>query len=131
MGRYALNLPAELKEKAQDWAQRQGISLNQFILWAVAEKVGNLSTQLDDPRFPRVTYRSGASGMPTPLLRGSGVRVLTIVLDSHQGIAPAETAREYGVTVAQVREALAFYEAHRPEIDAGIEAERSAELAHE
>ena len=131
MGRYALNLPVELKEKAEDWAQRQGVSLNQFILWAVAEKVGSLSSQLDDPRFPRITYRSGAAGMPTPSLRGSGVRVQTIVLDSSQGIDPAETAQEYGVSEAQVREALAFYDAHRPEIDAGIEAERNAESARE
>ena len=43
MARYALNLPAQLKHEAEAWATTQGISLNQFILWAVAEKVGRSS----------------------------------------------------------------------------------------
>jgi hypothetical protein len=46
MARYTLNLPAQLKQDAETWAARQGVSLNQFILWAVAEKVGSLSTAL-------------------------------------------------------------------------------------
>jgi uncharacterized protein (DUF433 family) len=130
MGRYALNLPADLKQKAEDWAARQGVSLNQFILWAVAEKVGTLSSALDDPRFPRITYRRAASGAPTPVLRGTGIRVQTVVLDAEQGLTPAETAAEYGVSEAQVREAHAFYEAHRREVDASTQAERDLEATH-
>ena len=130
MGRYALNLPADLKGKAEDWAARQGVSLNQFILWAVAEKVGTLSQALDDPRFPRITYRRGASGAPTPVLRGSAIRVQTVVLDAEQGLTPGETAAEYGVSEAQVREAHAFYEAHRHEVDASMQAEGELEPPH-
>jgi predicted HicB family RNase H-like nuclease len=53
MSRYALNLPVQLKQEAEQWAAKQGVSLNQFILWAVAEKVGALKQQLDDvPRTP-------------------------------------------------------------------------------
>ena len=78
MARYPLNLPAQLKKEAEEWAAAQGISLNQFILWAVAEKVGALKQQLDDPAFPRVTYRRGASGQPVPVLRGTGIRVQTV-----------------------------------------------------
>ena len=62
MARYSLNLPAQLKHEAEAWAGKQGISLNQFILWAVAEKVGALKQQLDDPAFPHITYRRGACG---------------------------------------------------------------------
>lgn len=130
MGRYALNLPGELKQRAEDWAARQGVSLNQFILWAVAEKVGALSQELDDPRFPRITYRRGAAGAPTPVVRGTGIRVQTLVLDALQGLSPAETAAEYGLSEAQVREARAFYDAHRHEIDAHLEAERVLEPKH-
>jgi predicted HicB family RNase H-like nuclease len=43
MTRYALNLPPALKREAEQIAKQQGISLNQFILWSVAEKVGALS----------------------------------------------------------------------------------------
>lgn len=42
MARYPLSLPIQLKQSAEEYADRQGISLNQFILWAVAEKVGEL-----------------------------------------------------------------------------------------
>ena len=49
MARYPLNLPARLKHEAERWAANQGVSLNQFILWAVAEKVGALNQELDDP----------------------------------------------------------------------------------
>ena len=61
MARYALNLPAQLKHEAEAWATTQGISLNQFILWAVAEKVRTLKQQLDDPTFPHLTYLSARS----------------------------------------------------------------------
>ena len=38
--RVSLNLPASLKAAAERYAQRDGVSLNQFISVAVAEKVG-------------------------------------------------------------------------------------------
>ena len=46
MPRYALTLPTQLKQEAERWATQQGVSLDQFILWALAEKVGSLSQQL-------------------------------------------------------------------------------------
>ena len=63
MARFALNFPTQLKQAAEAWASQQRVSLNQFILWAVAEKVGALKQQLDDPAFPRITYRLRASGI--------------------------------------------------------------------
>jgi uncharacterized protein (DUF433 family) len=128
MARYPLNLPAQLKEKAEEWAAKQGVSLNQFIMWAVAEKVGSLSQSLDDPAFPRVTYRRGAEGQPVPTLRGTGIRVQTVVTAARQWeMAPAQIAAEYDLPEAQVNEALAFYNAHRAEIDAAITAEQAME----
>jgi uncharacterized protein (DUF433 family) len=41
----------------------------------------------------------------------------------------AQLAEDYGVSEAQVREALAFYQAHRAEIDASIGADSQLELA--
>ena len=128
MARYPLNLPAQLKEEAEKYAADQGVSLNQFIMWAVAEKVGSLSQRLDDPAFPRVTYRRGASGKPMPVLRGTGIRVQTVVVATrHWRMTSAQIAAEYGLTEAQADEALAFYEAHRAEIDAAIAAEQAME----
>ncbi len=131
MSRYPLNLPAQLKQEAEVWAETQGVSLNQFIMWAVAEKVGELRQNLDDSAFPRITYRNGTARIPTPFLRGTGIRVQTIVVAVERWqMTPAQVAAEYELTVAQVEEALAFYAAHRVEIDASLEAEESLERSY-
>lgn len=131
MARYSLNFPVQLKQDAEKWAARQGVSLNQFILWAVSEKVGALNQQLDDPAFLHVTYRRGAGGRPVPVLRGTGIRVQTVVVAAQAwGLSPSQIAAEYDLTEAQVKDALAFYEAHRQEIDAGIAAEQALEASY-
>ena len=128
MARYPLNLPAQLKQGAEEWAARQGISLNQFIMWAVAEKVGALSQSLDDPTFAHVTYRRGGAGWPVPIVRGTGIRVQTLAVAARQwGLTPAQIAAEYNLSEAQVSDALAFYDAHRVEIDTAIKAEQAME----
>lgn len=128
MARYPLNLPAELKREAEDWARQQGVSLNQFILWSVAEKVGALGQGLDDPAFPGITYRRGASGQPVPVLRGAGLRVQAVVVAARNWkMTPGEISAEYEIPRAQVEEALAFYEAHQGEIDADLAAEKQME----
>ena len=130
MARYPLSLPAQLKEEAEKWAASQGVSLNQFIMWAVAEKVGALGRGLDDPAFPRITYRRGAAGYPVPVLRGTGVRVQAVVVATRQWeMTPSRVASEYGLSEAQVSEALAFYEAHLAEIDGAIASERAMEVS--
>jgi uncharacterized protein (DUF433 family) len=130
MARYPLSLPAQLKQDAETLAASQGISLNQFVLWAVAEKVGDLHSQLSDLNFPRIAYRRGASGQPKPMLRGTNLRVQTIAIAStHWGFSSAQIAEEYGISQMLVEEALLFYQAHRAEIDAAIAAEEAMELA--
>ena len=130
MARYPLNLPVELKKEAEQWASAQGVSLNQFIMWAVAEKVGALRQDLNDPEFPQITYRRGAAGVPTPEVSGTGVRVQTIVIAAERwGQSHEKIAADYDLTLAQVEEALAFYAAHGAEIDRAIEAEQTLEAA--
>ncbi len=46
---YALRLPASLKEAAEGLAAKQGSSLNQFIISALAEKVARLGAADKDP----------------------------------------------------------------------------------
>ena len=91
MARYSFSPPTQLKHEAEAWATKQGISLNQFILWTVAEKVGALSQHLDDPTFPHITYRRGGSGQPVAVLRGTGLRVQTVVVATQTwGFPPAQ-----------------------------------------
>jgi uncharacterized protein (DUF433 family) len=74
--------------------------------------------------FPGITYRRGASRQPTPVLRGTGILVQTIAIAANTwGMSSAEIAEEYDVPEKQIKEAQAFYEAHRAEIDAAVEAE--------
>ncbi len=128
MARYPLSLPQQLKLEAEDLAGQQGVSLNQFILWAVAEKVGALRAEVGDAAFPGITYRPGADGRPTPVVRGRGTRVQTLaVAATHWSMAPAEISQEFDLTEKTVREALAFYTAHQEEVDALIAADEAAE----
>ena len=95
-------------------------------LCSVAEKVSSLRQGLDDPNFPSITYRRGSSGAPTPVLRGTGIRVQTIVGASQSwGLSPSEIAADYELSENRVREALAFYHAHQAEIDAARDAEEA------
>ena len=128
MPRYPLNLPLELKRKAEQCASEQGVSLNQFIMWAVAEKVGALNQGLDDPKFPLITYRRGASEVPSPFVRGTGIRVQTLVIaKTVWESAPSEIAENYDLTERQVNEALEFYAAHQQAIDLAITHEQTLE----
>lgn len=130
MARYSLNLPIQLKQEAEREAAAQGVSLNQFILWAVSQKVGDLNRSLDDPRFPQVAYRRGASGVPVPMLRGTGIRVQTLVLAARSwGWSPSRIAEEYGLTSLQVEAALGFFEAHPEEIDIAVAREEELTAA--
>lgn len=66
---FALRLPATIKRAAEDLARRDGVSLNQFIATAVAEKVSALDTaeyfrcraaRADRARFDRTLARLGS-----------------------------------------------------------------------
>ena len=97
----------------------------------MAEKVGALKQQLDDPDFPHITYRRGTAGVPTPVVRGTGIRVQTIVIAVKRWeMTPAEVVAEYDLMQDQVADALGFYEAHRAEIEAAIADEEALHAEH-
>ena len=112
-------------------ATLQGISFDRFILWAVAEKVATLKQRNDDRTFPQITYVRGASGELVPVLRGTRLRVQTVVVAAQKwGFSPNQIAAEYDVIEAQVNDVFAFYAAHSQEIDASIAAEQILEAAN-
>ncbi len=131
MARYPLNLPLNLKKEAEAWAEKQKVSLNQFIMWAVAEKVGELKQRLDDPDYPNISYRRGVAGIPTPVILGTGLRVQTVVIAHQQWeMDDEQIASEYDLDLKSIRQALEFYQAHREEIDRDIAAESKLEARH-
>lgn len=131
MAPLSVNFPLQLQEQAEQWAIRQGIPLDQFILWAVTEKIATLQHQFHDPNCPHITYRQGASGMPVAVIQGTGIRVQTLAIATHQwGMSTQELMDEYELTDAQVNDALSFYHTHQAEIDGAIAAEQEIEAAH-
>ena len=81
--------------------------------------------------FPKIIYRQGASGQPVAVISETGIRVQTIVIASHQWrLSPKQLAEEYGLTKAQVNDALGFYTAHQTEIDRAIATEQAIETAN-
>jgi uncharacterized protein (DUF433 family) len=96
---------------------------------SVATETGEtLKQHLDDPAFPHITNRRGASGEFIPVIRGRGLGVQTVVVAAQTWrLSPAEIAAEYDLTEAQVHAALTFYHAYRHEIDSAIAAEVNLE----
>lgn len=126
-----MNLPEQLQQEATQLAQQQGISLEQFILWAIAEKVGALKQQLEQSIFSEIVLRVGASGMPSPVIQGTNIRVQTLVTAHKRWqLSPSQIATEYNLTETQVRTALSFYETHQLEIDGAIALEQALESSH-
>lgn len=72
---FPLRLPASIKRAAEDLAEEDGVSLNQFIASAVAEKVSALRTidylatrarRADRAAFRDVLARAGLGRPPVP-----------------------------------------------------------------
>lgn len=56
---YQLRLPKSVKAAVARWAERDGISMNQFMATAVAEKISVLATiELFEDRAARADYET-------------------------------------------------------------------------
>jgi uncharacterized protein (DUF433 family) len=79
-----------------------------------------------------LTVVPARDGIPAPVLRGTGMRVQAIAIAHEQwGMSAEEIAGEYELSTAQVKAALAFFAAHRAEIESLIEREEwLAQEAH-
>ncbi|MFN8469780.1 MAG: DUF433 domain-containing protein [Caldilineaceae bacterium] len=76
-----------------------------------------------------IVYRQGVNG-PKPVLRGTNLRVQTIVTSVQKwNMTPEEVAADYDLQAAQVLVALDYYTNHRTDIDAAIEDEAALEHA--
>ncbi len=83
---------------------------------------------MDDSQFLQITCHRGAAGAPIAILRGSGIRVGTLWATSTAwSWSPEDIAREYGLTLDQVEEALSFGAAHQAEIEADMVLEEELE----
>ena len=77
MSAYSLNLPSQLHEAATKRASQEGISLEQFIINAISDKLAVRDESFNKPNFPEITYIRGASGVMVPVLKGTRIRIQT------------------------------------------------------
>jgi len=127
-GRYSLNLPVDLKHDAEQVAERQGVSLNQLILWSLAEKVTTLKSKIDDPNFPDITYKLDSDNQLVPIIKGKGIRVQTLMIAYYNWKeSVVEISQQYDLPQKTVKQALSFYEAHKKVVDALIESNSEGE----
>jgi len=73
-----MNLPSQLQQEVEKWASRQGISGEQFILQAVAEKVTALNQQITETT-PQISQAVQSSTSQQPkIYRKEGILVVEI-----------------------------------------------------
>jgi uncharacterized protein (DUF433 family) len=83
---------------------------------------------MDDPNFPGITYRRGASSILIPILQGTGIRVQTIVIANRKWNESSEIiASQYDLPVSRIEEAFAFYQAHHTEVDLLVQSDAKLE----
>ncbi len=131
MDKKSLTLPKSLLQEVEKYAINQGVSIEQFILWAIAEKIGILSQSLINTKFPNIAYFKGASGKVFPVIKNTSIRIQTIIIAHYQWeLSISEIAKEYDLNKELIKEALKFYHTNKTEIDQMISAERGLELAY-
>jgi uncharacterized protein (DUF433 family) len=76
-------------------------------------------------------FLGSPTGQPTPVVRGTSVRVQTLVVESQDWqMSPDQIAEEHDLTLEQVQEALTFYQAYRAEIEASLAVEQQLDSSH-
>ncbi|OKH45024.1 DUF433 domain-containing protein [Phormidium tenue] len=69
-----------------------------------------------DPAFPDIAFRSDAENSWVPVVHGTSIHVRTVVMAATEwDWSTEQIAEEYGLSEAQVKAALVFYEAHGDE----------------
>ena len=72
----SMNLPPQLEKEVEQWANQQGISFEQFILQAVAEKITALNQQ-NTQGTTQISQAAHSSTFPQPkIYRKEGILVI-------------------------------------------------------
>ena len=72
-----MNFPPQLQQKIEKWANSQGISTEQFILQAIAEKIDTLSQQLTEEHTQQNSEMTNVLPLNQPnIYRKEGILVV-------------------------------------------------------
>ena len=90
-----------------------------------------IETDLSSLGPKKFSYIQSPNAASQATIRGKGIRVKTVAIAKTQWAwSTSKIAEEYGLSEAQVLEALAFYKVHQAEMEAEIAAEVALEAAH-
>ena len=129
-GRYSVTLQ-ELQEQVLQLPLKDRWQLVQQLLGSIQEETIGVGLPLaDEQAFPQIQYRVSNSGQTSASIKGTGIRVQTIIVaNTRWDWDVSKIAEEYDLSTTQVSEALRFYEAYKAEIDTAIAAEVALEAA--
>ena len=121
----------ELQEQVLQLPLKDRWQLVQQLLSSIQQETLGAGLPLNDEQaFPKIQYCTGTSGQANASIKGTGIRVQTIVIANTDWAWDVnKLAEEYGLSPAQVSEALRFYKAHKTEIDDAISSEIALEAA--
>lgn len=115
MDHVTIELPRPLYDKALSQAEARQQSVDSYVAELLAEKVL--------PAHPYIALTQSRSGM-RPIIKGTRVGVDVVIGYIQAGYTPQEIASDLlpHLTLAQVYDALSYYEDHRELVDASIAA---------
>ena len=121
----------ELQAQVLQLPLKERWQLVQQVLGSIQQETLGSGLSLEhEQTFPQIQYRMGTSGQASASIKGTGVRVQTIVIATADwSWDVSKIADEYDLSREQVSEALRFYEAHKAEIDDAISSEAALEAA--
>lgn len=121
----------ELQAQVLQLPLKERWQLVQQLLGSIQKETLRSGLSLEhEQAFPQIQYRMGTSGQASASIKGTGIRIQTIVIaQADWGWDVSKIADEYGLSTAQVSEALRFYEVHKAEIDDAIASEAALEAA--
>ncbi len=118
----------ELQDQVLQLPLRDRWQLVQYLLSSIQQETLNID--LPDAAFPQIELRVGSSDLAQTIIKGTGVRVQTIVIaNADWGWDVGKIAEEYSLSSDQVAAALMFYEVHKTKIDGVIASEVALETA--
>jgi uncharacterized protein (DUF433 family) len=104
----SLEVSPDIESMIREEAEREGLSVDNLLLRAIAPRRG-------------VEYRDTPLGRQ-PYMKGSGLAVWEVVMLARpRGMSAERIAQDYPYPVEHIQAALAYYEANRDEIDQAIE----------
>ncbi|MEM8501830.1 MAG: DUF433 domain-containing protein [Cyanobacteria bacterium P01_D01_bin.1] len=118
----------ELQAQMLKLSLQERWELVQTLLSSIQHKTAPADTSAVIEAFEHISYRTGFSGDSYPVVKGTRIRVQTIVSASQDWEwTPYQIASEYDLAETQVLEALKFYELHSDKIEAQIAEELAIE----